>query len=272
MDFEIVHARKRLAVCFLFSLGTAAYLTLTASQFLAAQFSEIPRASYLEKAIKLDPLNAEYRDRMGRFQLLVEQSPADALTWLHTATRLNPNRSEYWLDRASAELLTGDFDSGRNSLEQVSRTNARSADVAWRVGNLYLSEGAIEPALRAYRKVLESNSGLVPQALQICWRVRPDIDFLLQNVVPSNGDEAFLSFLVSGHDADAAAEVWERIVTLQQPVERRFLFDYLRYLFTNRDPVQAARVWQQAANLSDLAGYQPPRKIFWSMAISVLAF
>jgi tetratricopeptide (TPR) repeat protein len=257
MDFEIVHDRKRSAVWFLFFLGTAAYLALTASQFLAAQFSEITRASYLRNAIALDPSNAGYRDRMGRFQLLVQQSSANALPWLHTATELNPNRSEYWLDRATAEHLVGDFESERNSLDKAIATNPRSADVAWRVANLYLSQGALEPALRQYRKVLESDSTLSPQALQICWRVRPDIDFLLQNVVPASADESFLSFLVSSKEHDAATKVWEKMVALQQPVERRFLFDYLRYLLTDRDPAQAARVWQQAANLSELAAYQP---------------
>ncbi|MGH9516573.1 MAG: tetratricopeptide repeat protein [Terriglobales bacterium] len=257
MDFEIVHARKRSAVWFLFFLGTAAYLALTANQFLAKQFSEVPRASYLRKAIELDPSNAEYRDHMGRFQLLVQQSPADALPWLQAATSLNPNRSEYWLDRATAEHLIGNFDSERNSLDKVSATNPHSAEVAWQVANLYLSQNALEPALREYRKVLESDSPLSPQALQLCWRVRPDIDFVLQNVVPDSADERFLSFLVSSKEPEAAAKVWERIVTLQQPVERRLLFDYLRYLSANHDPVQASRVWQQAANLSGLAAYQP---------------
>jgi len=257
MDFEIVHAKKRLAVCFLFFLGTAAYLALTASQFLAEQFSQVTRASYLRKAIKLDPSNAEYRDNMGRFELLVQQSPADALPWLQSATALNPNRSAYWLDRAIAEHLIGDFDNERNSLDKVSATNPHSSDVSWQVANLYLSQRALEPALREYRKILESDSALTPQALQICWRIRPDINFLIENVVPATADEQFLSFLVSSNEPDAAAQVWERIVSLQQPVERRYLFDYLRFLFNHRDPVQASRVWSQAANLSDLAAYEP---------------
>jgi tetratricopeptide (TPR) repeat protein len=257
MDFEIVHPKKRLIVWFLFSLGTAAYLALTASQFLAAQFSEIPRASYLRAAIKLDPSNAEYRDAMGRFQLVVQQSPANALPWLQTATSLNPNRAEYWLDRATAEHQIGDSDSERSSLDKVNATNPRSSDVAWQVANLYLSQGAIDAALRQYRKVLENDSTLSPQALQVCWRIRPDIDFLLRNVVPANADEPLLGFLISDNESDAAAKVWDRIVALQQPVDRRSLFDYLRYLFTKHEPVQASHVWQQAANLSDLAAYQP---------------
>ncbi len=256
MDFEFGHSRKRLAVWFLFLSGTAAYLALTATQFLAAQFSEISRASCLRKAIKLDPWNAEYLDSRGRLELVVQQSPANALPWLQSATKLNPNRSAYWLDRAIAEHLIGDFDSERNSLDKVVAANPHSSSAAWQVANLYLSQGAVEPALREYRKVLENDSVLTPRALQICWKVRPDIDSLLQNV-PAGADEPFLSFLVSSNESDAATKVWERIVSLQQPIERRFLFDYLRYLFNHHDPVQASRVWREAATVSDLAAYQP---------------
>jgi tetratricopeptide (TPR) repeat protein len=260
MDFEIVHARRRLAVWFLFFLGTAAYLFLTATQFLAAQFSQNPRASYLRKAIQLDSWNAEYRDSMGRFELLVQQSPANALPWLQAATALNPSNSRYWLDRGIAEHEIGDFDGVRKSLDRVNATNPHSSDVAWQAANLYLSQGELEPALREYRRVLESESALIPEALQICWRIRPDIGFLLKNVVPASADELFLSFLVSNGESSAAAKVWERIVILQQPVERRYLFDYLRFLFNHHDPMQASRVWQEAANLSDLAAYQPTQE------------
>lgn len=257
MDSEVRHAKKRLAVWFLFFSGTAAYLFLITTQFLAAQFAEVPRASSLRKAIKLDPSNAEYRDSLGRFELLTEQSPTDALPLLQTAAALNPNQSVYWLDRAIAEHLLGDFGGERNSLEKASANNPHSSDVAWQIANYDVSQGAVEPALQEYRKVLNSDSRLSSEALQICWRLRPDIDFLLLNVVPPSADEPFLSFLVSSNEADAAAKVWQRIVALQQPVEQRFLFDYLGYLFIHHDPVQASSVWREAATLSNLVGYQP---------------
>jgi tetratricopeptide (TPR) repeat protein len=257
MNFEIPHPRKRLAACLLLSSAVAAYLSLITTQFLAATVSQFPRASDLRIAIKLDPSNAEYRDGMGRFELLAEQAPASALLWLRAATALHPNNSSYWLDRAIAEQSVGDLNSERNSLEHVIATDPHSAGLAWQVANLYLAQGVTEPALHEYRKVLENDPALTPQVLQVCWRIRPDIDFLLQHVVPANADEPFLSFLVSNNEPDAAAKVWQRIVSLQQPVERRFLFDYLRYLFAEHNPSQAARVWQQAANLSGLAAYQP---------------
>ena len=127
MDFEIVHAKKRLAIWFLFFFGTAAYLVLTTTQFLAAEFSKSSHSSYLRKAIKLDPWNAEYRNNIGRFELLVQQSPANALPWLQSATSLNPNRSAYWLDRATAEHLIGNLDSERKSLDRVVAANPRSS-------------------------------------------------------------------------------------------------------------------------------------------------
>jgi hypothetical protein len=47
------------------------------------------------------------------------------------------------------------------------------------------------------------------------------------------------------------------MVQLQQPVETKHVFDYVRYLIDRRDVAQAHRAWQQAANLCDLSGYQP---------------
>jgi hypothetical protein len=257
MDFEIRHSSKRLAVLVLLFSGTAAYLALTTTQFLAAHFSQSHGAPDLRRAVKLDPWNAEYRNNMGRFELLVKLSPENALPWLKTATRLNPNRSAYWLDRAIAEELVGDFASERDSLARVTAVEPHSAGLAWQGANLYLSQGATEPALREYRRVLENDPARASQAIQICWRIRPEIDFLLQNVVPASADEPLLSFLVSIHESNAAARVWERIVSLQETIERPFLFDYLRHLFADREAIQAARVWQQAANLSGLAAYQP---------------
>src|SRR5581483_11946145 len=117
-------------------------------------------------------------------------------------------------------------------------------------------QGATEAAFRDYHKVLENSPQLVPRAIQICWALRPDVNFLLQNVVPPEGDKAFLSFLLSNHESDAA-KVWATIAASRQAVEQPFLFEYLRYLLVNHQALQAIRVWQQAADLSGLAAYQP---------------
>lgn len=250
------HGRRWIAIAVLLS-GTAIYIGLAAAQVIASQLGQSARESAVRWSVKLDPLNAEYRDKIARFELLAKQSPEEAVSWSRGATALNPHRENYWLDEAIAEQLTGDSAAERISLAHASEANPHSAGLAWQTGNLYLSQGATEPAFRDYRKVLENSPQLTGRAIQICWALRPDVDFLLQKVVPPESDQAFLGFLIANHQSDAAVKVWQRIAALRQAVERPFLFEYLRYLLANHQALQAIRVWQQAADLSDLAAYQP---------------
>ncbi|HZR65571.1 MAG TPA: hypothetical protein VFA85_10515 [Terriglobales bacterium] len=257
MSVEIRFSRRSWVVVLLSFSGIAFYFLLVSVQYLAAYLSDGPTERRLRWAVKLDPFNAEYRDHLGRFDLLARQSPASALPSLEAATRLDPYRAGYWLDRANVEELIGSLGSERVSLGNTVAADPRSANTAWEVANLYLAQGAVDDALNQYRRVMENDPHLTPTAIQICWKIRPDIDLLLQNVVPANAYQAFLSYLVSENQSAASAKVWERIVSLRQPVERRFLFDYLRHLFAVGEALQAARVWQQAAALSGLAAYEP---------------
>jgi Carbohydrate binding domain len=55
----------------------------------------------------------------------------------------------------------------------------------------------------------------------------------------------------------AANKVWGRLAQLQEPVERRYIFTYVRSLLLDKEVDQARLVWQQAGNLSNLSSYQP---------------
>src|SRR5579884_1307946 len=105
MDSESRHSARRVVIASTVLAGIALYMALVSAQFLSAQLSAGPTANNLLWAIRLDPLNAEYHDLLGRFDLLVRQAPSPALRSLARATALNPNRSSYWLDRAIAEQL-----------------------------------------------------------------------------------------------------------------------------------------------------------------------
>jgi hypothetical protein len=104
---------------------------------------------------------------------------------------------------------------------------------------------------------MQNDAHLAPQAVQVCWRMRPDADFLLGNVIPAPAYKPFLAFLLSSNQPQAAAQVWEQIVPSGEPVEQQFLFEYLRHLLARHDYAQAARVWQQSATRAGLAAYQP---------------
>jgi tetratricopeptide (TPR) repeat protein len=257
MQLELRSLAKKLGVTAGLIVFGASYLILSGRQFLAAHYSESQDPVRLQRAVSLDPGDAEYRDNLGRYFLALNQSPAAALPMLHEATRLNPHSAKYWFDLAAAEQSLGDIDGEKDSLGHALFADPHTPKIAWDAANLYLSQGSLEDALKLFHSVLENDPIYVGAALNTCWRIRPQIDFLLSNVVPPQADSAFLEFLVANKATEAANKVWERMFSLQQPVDRSHLFEYLRYLITNHEVSQAAMVWQQAANLSDLGAYQP---------------
>jgi hypothetical protein len=257
MQMELRQPAKKMAVVAALSVFAAGYFTLTAAAFLAAHFSTDADFAHLKRAAWLDPGNAEYRYGVGRYELLAGQSPQAAIPWLEAATALNPRAARYWLDLAIARQSVGDTSGEGPDLEHALAADPSTPDVAWQAANLYLAQGSTDEAMREFHVVMENDPSLTPQAINLCWKMRPDIDSLLGSVMPPNVYPRFLDFLVGHEETGAAAKVWEKMFLAQQPLERSDLFAYMRYLIAHQEVSQASRVWQQAANLAGLAAYQP---------------
>jgi len=251
-------ARKiSLALAFLFAVG--AYLWLVSSQFLASYFADRPVLTSLQRAVRWQPGNAEYRYRLGRFFFLAQRSPEAAAQSYREAVSLNPHSARYWFDLAAAYELLDSVDQQKDALERALFADPTTPDFAWEAGNFYLVQGEPDKALREFRVVLENDPFLPPAALALCWRVKPDIDFLLRDVVPPKLSvyASLLDLLTSNKETAAAAKVWTQIVQLHQPLEKQFAFNYVRYLIVQREVDQARMVWQQASALCGLSAYQP---------------
>jgi tetratricopeptide (TPR) repeat protein len=257
MQLELRSIAKKLGVTACLLVFAISYVTVSARQFLASHYSESQDPDRLRRVVSLDRGNAQYADDLGRYLLTVGQSPHAAMPWLQAATHLNPNSAKYWVDVAAAQQSLGDVMGEKDSLGHALQADPHTPRIAWDAANLYLAQGSLEDALKLFHSVLENDPVYLSAALNTCWRIRPDIDVLLASVVPPQADSAFLEYLVANKETAAANKVWERMFSLQQPLDRRNLFEYLRYLVLNHEASQAARVWQQAANLSDLAAYQP---------------
>lgn len=235
------------------------YVAFSGLEFLAAHFSETPALASLRRAVRLQPGNAEYRYRLGRYFSLVELSPHQAEPAFRAAVALNPHQARYWMALAEIYQQLDDDARQRTALERALAAEPTTPDVAWEAANFYIVRGDAAAALKNLRVVMTNDPYLPPNALQLCWKIHPDADFLLQEVVPplASVDSFFLEFLISRNEAAAAARVWDNLVALKQPVGRRYVFEYIRYLVAKQDPEQARAVWQNAATLSDLAAYQP---------------
>jgi tetratricopeptide (TPR) repeat protein len=236
-----------------------AYLAITGSQFAAAWLGNRAELISLQRAARLDPGNAEYRHHLGRYFDLVARDPNAAVAQYKAAIALNPNSARYWFDLSSAYQVLGDTADQSATLEQAISADSMTPDVAWEAGNFYLVQGESEKALREFRVVIANDSSLADAALQFCWRIEPDVDALLRDVLPVRSDAyaSFLSLLEAKQETAGAAKVWNALIQTKQPFEKRYGYDYIRYAIQHKDVDQAVVVWQQLASRFGLLAYLP---------------
>jgi len=244
-----------LGACLALSL---AYVALVARAFLADRFSQKLDLASLRVAARLEPGNADYQYRLGHYFLQTQHEPETAARFFETAIALNPHNAGYWLELSRTYRRLANTNQQKDALQHAIAADPSTPDVAWEAANFYWALGEEDKALREFRVVLESDPYLPAAALDRCWRIRPDVETLLREVVPHKADvySLFLDFLISRNESAAAARVWTQMVQFQHPVETRYVFDYVKYLIDRREVAQAHQAWRRAASLCDLSEYQ----------------
>ena len=236
------------------------YLFLIGKEFAASVFASREELPKLELAVRLSPGNADYRHRLGRYFEFVAGDPQSAIDSLRGAVKLNPHDARYWFDLAGAYQVTGDISDQRMALDRALQAEPTAPDVAWEAANFFLIDGEIDRALREFHVVIENDISLVDPALRACWRVRPDADALLHDVVPARPDTliAFSNLLRSKQEVDGSIKTWDRLAQLHQKFENRYLYDYVRYLLLEvRRPEAAMSAWEETADALGLSAYMP---------------
>ena len=232
---------------------------------MADYFSKRPELASLQRAAWLEPGNAEYRFRMGRYLRLVQRDGNGAAAAYRAAVALNPHEARYWFDLAATYEFLGDTSAEESALNHAIGADPTTPEVAWQAANFFVVQGEMDKAMKEFRVVLANDPTLPAVALPLIWRIQPDIDPLLQNVIPPMASvySAFLEYLVNRKELAAANKVWARLAPLGEPVERRYVFAYIRSLLLDQEVDQASTVWRQSANLCDLRPTSPHRRIWW---------
>lgn len=235
------------------------YLFLTGKEFAASVFASRSDLANLKRAVELSPGNADYRHRLGTFFAFTVGDPEAAVASYRSAVALNPHDASFWLDLAAAYQVIGDLAGQRTALDRALEAEPTAPDVAWQAANFFLVDGQIDRALREFKVVIENDKTLADASLQACWRVRPDADALLRDVVPAQTDSliAFLYFLMTKQETEGAIKTWERLAQLHEKFDAGRLFEYVRYLIQARRPEAAMTAWEQAAGSLGLAAYLP---------------
>ncbi len=235
------------------------YVLLAARLFVGSLFDEKAEIASLQRAITLDPWNADYRNHLGRYFSLVARDPGAAIAPFRAAEQLDPHAARYWFDLASAYQVLGDVSHQTEALEHAIQADPTTPDVAWEAANFYLVQGDEANALREFRVVLQNEPTLADPAIQFCLRINPDVDTLLRDVVPPRSEAyiAFLNLLMRKQETAGTAKVWAAMMATPQTFELRYVNEYLQYLLNHKDVDQARLVWQQAAPRFGLSAYVP---------------
>src|ERR1700687_4622698 len=235
------------------------YIFLTGAEFVASVFASRAELPSLERAVRLSPGNADYRHRLRRSFAFVAGDPQSATQSLRAAVQLNPHDARYWFDLAAAYQVTGDLTGQRAALDRALQAEPTAPDVAWEAANFFLIDGDIDRALREFHVVIENDVSLADAALRACWRVRPDPDALLRDVVPASTDSliAFLALLKSKQETEGAIKTWQRLAQLHEKFQNRYLYEYVRYLIEVHRPHAALSAWEPTAGILGLSAYLP---------------
>ena len=245
------------AACFILM---ALYFELSLREYLATRLAAVPDLPNLQKAIRLEPTNAEYRELLGRNLALSGANLDDAISNYRTAVHLNPYDARCWLDLAGAYQVTGRTSEQEESVEHAVEADPNTPHVAWEAANFFLVQGDREKALRYFGVVLANDPFSVDAALQLCWRVTGDANQIVEQVLPRRPDLyfSFISLLISKQQVAATESVWNHLIGLQQTFPTKLAFPYFRFLIAKQEVAAAKNAWQQLASLNpSLQPYLP---------------
>jgi tetratricopeptide (TPR) repeat protein len=251
--------RRRQQFIVAVAVAGCVYVLLAAKEFAASVFAARAQLSSLKLAVALSPGNADYRHRLGRYFAFMAGDPQSAIEDFRRAVELNPYDAHYWFDLAAAYQVTGDVAGQRTALDRALQAEPTAPDVAWEAANFFLIDGDVDRALREFHVVIENDLALSDAALHSAWRVRPDADVMLRDVVPARTDTLymFLNLLISKQETDGAIKTWDKLTQLHEKFPNQYLYDYIHYLIGARRPDAAMSAWEQSANSLGLLAYLP---------------
>ncbi|MGC2108286.1 MAG: hypothetical protein WA655_02135 [Candidatus Korobacteraceae bacterium] len=247
MELSLKSTGSKIVFAVVCGLLAAMFEVVSLRQYLAyEQYTRLTLAA-LQEATRLDPWNSDYAHMLGRIYLYQDQDFGAARVAFNRAIALNPHNAQYWLDLASIAQVTGDAKAEEVDLERAQGAEPTMPEVSWEVANLDLLRGDLPKALQSFATVERYSPQLRKQAIQLSWRVKPDVDVLLQ-YVPHTLDalSSFLNVMYEQQQLPQAAKVWQALAALKEPIGRDYVLGYLETLFSrnHRQIEQAQQVWK----------------------------
>ena len=229
---------------------------------LAVHYADLETRQGYERATRLEP--GDYRNwyLLGRYLQfdLQEADSAGAIQAYLTSLSFNPRSANTWMDLAAIYESNGNLAAARDAYLQAEKDYPTSADVAWRYGNFLLRQGELDPAFLEMRRGVEADHRLGAEAFSRCLRVEPDVEKILNQVLPPASDvylDVIADQIFDGH-IEIAMAVWGRLAAIHPRLHVQDAYPLTADLLKRKKYPEARRVWDQAAALAGLSNLEGP--------------
>ena len=222
----------------------------------------------LKLAVRLEPGNPNYWYFLGRYQQYNLEQPNSVLAVdsYRKATALNPLATDAWLDLALAYELDGKLDQARDAYLEAKKSYPESPEVPWRYGNFLLREGQQVQAYTELRRAIEANPGYAAIAFSRAYRSNPNLDEILQQLLPAK-QSVYVGVIYVAADAKqlaVAQTVWNQLLALHPRLAMSEVDYLVSALLKAGDLSAARRVWDQGVATMNLPPLrQAPGTVLW---------
>jgi tetratricopeptide (TPR) repeat protein len=221
-----------------------------------------------QRATQLEPGNPRNWYLLGQYwQYNLEQPDTPrAIRTYRTSLSFDPRSANSWLDLGTAYESEGDLAKARESFLEAKRAYPLSAEVSWRYGNFLLRQGELDQAFAEIRRAVEADPKRAAEAFSRCWRADPNVEMILNRVLPPNRDVYLdvIRDLAADRKAEEALEVWSRLEALHPRLVLRDIFPLVDTLMQSSQLAAAWRVWEQAARFAELPPLlDSPGSVVW---------
>jgi len=268
MILRVSSSAERGAIAVLAAASFAFLAFFSVRDALAVYFAGEETLAGFSRATRLEPGNPENWFGLGRYwQYNLENSDLEAATAAYRkALSLNPQAADVWLDLAASYEALGKVREAADAFANAQNVYPLSAQVAWSYGNFLLRQGDLGGAFTEMHRAVAADPRRGGEAFSRCIRVEPDIDKILDRVIPPSRDIylEIIATLADGNQVTDALRVWDRLVLLRPQLQLRSASQLVEALRRSQSPQEASRIWSQAAALSGYANLADPAgSVLW---------
>jgi tetratricopeptide (TPR) repeat protein len=256
------------------SVPAAVLAGVTVRVVAAQMLADSSETSQVERAVALDPDNAEFHYRLGILYLAGAGGPAAAIASLRKATELSPEHADYWLGLAEGCYVGGDASCAAQGFERAIRLAPMRPGMEWEAASYYAATSQRDKALAHLRRLLALSPEGADEVFPLTWRAFDDPAMVWQKLIaPSHNisvECAYLDFLGERNRFDLTGAEWAKLLAAggesrgagrMAPMTgkpQRMTFPevkpYLQRLLNAQQYEQAAGVWRDLLRL----GVIPP--------------